>query len=57
MSYICYKPAGSCPGCGHYRFDEDYSGLACFAEIDEKAAKNEKGDLHAVSKDDHDHCG
>lgn len=57
MSYICHKPPGSCPSCGHYRFDEVYGGLACFAEVDGKAAKNEKGDSHAVQKDDHHYCG
>lgn len=57
MSYICYKPPGSCPSCWHYRFDGDYGGLACFAKADEKAAENEKGDLYAVQKDNHHHCG
>lgn len=57
MSYICYKPAGSCPSCGQYWVDEDYRDLACFAVADEKAVKNEKGDLYAVQKDDHHHCG
>lgn len=36
MAYICEKPAGSCPGCSHYRYDSDYGGKACFAQLDEK---------------------
>lgn len=36
MAYICEKPAGSCPGCSHYRYDSDYGGKACFAQLDKK---------------------
>lgn len=31
MAYICEKPAGSCPSCKMYRFDEDSNRNACFA--------------------------
>lgn len=51
MSYICYKPAGSCPGCSHYRYDEDYGGMACFAQVDENATKGEKENNYTA------HCG
>lgn len=42
MSYICEKPAGSCRNCYHYRYDEDYGGMACFAEQDERARRPER---------------
>ena len=40
MAYFCYKPAGSCKTCPHYRWDEDYQGMSCWAQID-KEANNE----------------
>lgn len=36
MAYICEKPKGACESCGHYRFDEDYGNMACFAAQDER---------------------
>ena len=41
MAYICEKPKGSCKDCPHYRYDEDYGGMACWAAQDQrKAQKN-----------------
>lgn len=39
MAYMCYKPAGSCSTCEHYRYDEDSQGKACFAQVDEDSVK------------------
>ena len=33
MAYICTK-AGSCPNCGHYRYDEDKQEKTCWAQVD-----------------------
>ena len=30
MAQICYKPAGSCNTCKHYKYDEDLGRKACF---------------------------
>ena len=38
MAYICTKPPGSCPKCGHFRRDEDRGRMACFAKDDERKA-------------------
>ena len=37
MAYICEKPKGSCKKCAHFRYDEDYGGMACFAQVDLEA--------------------
>jgi len=31
MAYICYKPAGSCKTCEHYKYDREEHRMACFA--------------------------
>lgn len=49
MSYICEKPAGSCPICAHYRYDDDYGGMACFAQPDEQAGI-QKGEYEMISE-------
>ena len=36
MAYICYKPAGSCKMCQHYRWDEDSNRMCCWAKVDEE---------------------
>ena len=36
MAYICYKPAGSCKTCPHFRWDEDRERMACWAKFDEE---------------------
>lgn len=36
MAYICNKPKDSCKTCNHFRWDEDYQGYACWAEVDGK---------------------
>lgn len=33
MAYICHKDH-NCKACEHYRYDEDYGDMACFAELD-----------------------
>ena len=35
MAYIC-KESKPCKQCKHYRFDEDYGGMACFAQAGEQ---------------------
>lgn len=41
MAYICNKKI-HCNECEHYRYDEDYGGMSCFAQVDEhsNAKKN-----------------
>ena len=36
MAYVCYKPAGSCKTCQHYRWDEDSNRMCCWAKFDEE---------------------
>lgn len=36
MAYICYKSAGSCKTCHHYRWDEDNQEMCCWAKFDEE---------------------
>lgn len=31
MAHICYKPAGSCKTCEHYKYDREEHRMACFA--------------------------
>ena len=50
MSYICEKPSGSCPLCDHYRYDEDYGGMSCFAQLDEQTGRPERGDAAVISE-------
>ena len=39
MAYICekYKDANTCKTCPHYRYDEDYGRMCCWAEHDKKS--------------------
>lgn len=36
MAYICTKPRNYCKECPHYRYDDDYDAMSCFATLDEK---------------------
>lgn len=36
MAYICTKPRNYCDECPHYRYDDDYEAMSCFAASDEK---------------------
>lgn len=41
MAYICekYKDHNSCKQCPHYRFDEEYGRMACWAAEDQKKSQ------------------
>lgn len=41
MVHICQTP-GKCKQCPHYRFDEDYGDMACFAKVDLEKEKTDK---------------
>lgn len=51
MAYICYKPAGSCRDCEHYRFDEDYGAPACFARVDLANSQQKTADTNKPATD------
>lgn len=53
MAYICYKPAGSCSTCEHFRFDEDYGNNVCFAQTD---AEEKSSELNICGYDGCDGC-
>lgn len=37
-AHICekYMKAGTCKNCPHYRYDEDYGRMLCWAESDKR---------------------
>lgn len=39
MAYICYKPAGSCNRCEHYKYDKEERRMACFANDSNTASE------------------
>lgn len=55
MAYICEKPKGSCNKCAHFRYDEDYGGRACFAQVDLEAVSAPAKELTVATTDGSGH--
>lgn len=53
MAYICNRRKKmSCKGCPHYRYDEDYGNMACWATYDlshKQDSKNDKSKVNNLS--------